>query len=182
MRIIKGGNRKMKIIGIFVCMLLTVTTFLPVAGNIENSKIKMEINKVGITIQPSQEWNMTFGGTDYDDGYSVQQTNDGGYIITGFTLSFGAGDWDVWLIKTDSVGIEEWNYTFGGTDYDRGFSVQQTNDSGYIIAGCTYSFGAGNMDVWLIKTDSVGIEEWNYTFGGTDYDVIRFSRRMIVVT
>ena len=170
MRIIKGGNRKMKIIGIFVCMLLTVTTFLPVAGNIENSKIKMEINKVGITIQPSQEWNMTFGGTDYDDGYSVQQTNDGGYIITGFTLSFGAGDWDVWLIKTDSVGIEEWNYTFGGTDYDRGFSVQQTNDSGYIIAGCTYSFGAGNMDVWLIKTDSVGIEEWNYTFGGTSED------------
>ncbi len=160
----------MKIIVIIVCMLLTVTTFLPVAGNIENSKIKMDINRVGITIQPPQEWNMTFGGTDYDDGYSVQQTNDGGYIITGFTLSFGAGDWDVWLIKTDSVGIEEWNYTFGGTEYDRGYSVQQTNDGGYIITGCTCSFSAGYSDVWLIKTDTDGIEEWNYTFGGISED------------
>lgn len=118
----------------------------------------------------NEEWNQTFGGIYQDVGHAILQTTDGGYIIAGFTNSFGVGNSDVWLIKTDLNGNEMWNQTYGGIDGDIAFSVQQTIDGGYIVAGYTISYGAGEADIWLIKTNENGNEEWNYTFGGYEYD------------
>ena len=87
--------------------------------------------------QGNEEWGQTYGGSDYDVGESVQQTGDGGYIITGRTESYGNGASDVWLVKTDSQGQEEWSQTFGEGNNDYGNSVQQTEDGGYIITGGT---------------------------------------------
>ncbi|UCH62050.1 MAG: hypothetical protein JSU77_09590, partial [Fidelibacterota bacterium] len=124
----------------------------------------------------NEKWSRTYGGTDHDDGHAVQQTTDGGYIILAWTRSFGAGLFDIWLVKTDSSGTEMWNRTFGGGLHELGYSVQQTSDDGYIITGYTESFGAGSSDIWLIKTDSSGSEEWSRTFGGINSDSGQFVR------
>ncbi|MBT5274117.1 MAG: hypothetical protein HOL74_04750, partial [Flavobacteriales bacterium] len=100
-----------------------------------------------------QGWEKIFGGILNDYGFSVQQTNDGGYILSGATYSYGNGGRDVYLIKTDGNGDITFTKTFGGNLDDYGYSVQQTTDGGYIITGFTSSFGTG---VYLIKTDGNG--------------------------
>ena len=96
-------------------------------------------------------WARTYGGSEYDAGHSVQQTSDGGYVIAGWSSSFGAGAEDVYLVKTDSFGDTLWTRTYGGWNSDGSWCVQQTCDGGYIIAGLTASFGAGSDDVYLLK-------------------------------
>jgi hypothetical protein len=115
-------------------------------------------------------WTKTYGGTNVEDGREVHQTSDGGFIIVGSTNSFGAGGFDVYLIKTDSIGNVAWTKTYGGLGDDCGYSVKQTFDGGYILGGYTMSFGAGNSDVYLIKTDASGNLSWSSTFGGTNCD------------
>ena len=115
-------------------------------------------------------WWRTYGGTNTDVGSSVRQTTDGGYIVAGNTSSFGAGDPDVYLIKTSALGDTLWTRTYGGPSVEYGTSVQQTADGGCVIAGCTYSYGAGDVDVYLIKTDSSGDTLWTKTCGGPGED------------
>jgi PKD repeat protein len=115
-------------------------------------------------------WSKNFGGLTYEEGASVQQTIDGGYIIAGATNSKGAGGYDVYLIKTNASGNLMWDKTFGGLTYDAAKSVQQTTDGGYIITGTTNSKGAGENDVYIIKTNANGSLLWEKTFGGTKDD------------
>jgi len=111
------------------------------------------------------EWDKTLGGANYDRGKHGLQTTDGGFIIIGYTSSYGSGSNDAWLIKTDSNGNIEWNETYGGEGNEEGVCVQQTSDGGYIIAGQTDSYGAGGTDAWIFKTDCNGNIIWQKTFG-----------------
>ena len=116
------------------------------------------------------EWDKTYGGTDEDTAREIVQTSDRGYAIVGYTKSYGAGDYDFWLVKTDSRGNIEWSKTYGGASDDVPNYLVCTNDGGYAMAGYTHSFGAGIGDFWLVKTDSVGNIQWNKTYGGIDSD------------
>lgn len=117
-----------------------------------------------------QKWIRTYGGAGSDLGRSVRQTFEGGYIAAGWTYSFGAGDADVYLIKTDASGDTIWTRTYGGPLFEDGYNVAQTSDSGYIIIGSTQSYGAGSNDVYLIKTDAPGDTVWTRTCGGANVD------------
>lgn len=99
----------------------------------------------------NQQWSKTLGGIKIDVTNSVQQTKDGGYVLVGYAESYGAGKYDAWLIKTDANGDEQWSKTFGGASEERAYAIQQTTDSGYVLAGSVSSYGAGLTDAWLIK-------------------------------
>jgi hypothetical protein len=119
----------------------------------------LNVSLVALFTQPAYavvSFAKTYGGWSYDSATSVQQTSDGGYIVAGSTTSFGAGKRDIFLIKTDAEGNIIWAKTYGGTYWDEARSVQQTSDGGYIVAGYTNSFGAGDYDIFLIKTDANG--------------------------
>jgi hypothetical protein len=115
-------------------------------------------------------WSKTYGGNNRDMGQSVWQNDDGGYIIAGYTNSFGAGDYDFYLVRAKSNGDTIWTRTYGGTQGDLAQSVQQTADGGFIVAGSTFSFGAGSADVYLIKTNADGDTVWTRTYGDTCND------------
>jgi parallel beta-helix repeat protein len=127
-----------------------------------------------------EQWNKTFGGKSDDYAYSVKQTTDAGYVLAGRKIC-EAGNSDAWLIKTDGSGNEQWNKTFGGISHDMIYSVQQTSDDGYILAGSTSSYGVDkyDSDAWLIKTDENGNEQWNKTFGETSYEEIKSVQQTI---
>ncbi len=115
-------------------------------------------------------WTRTFGGLEHDAANSVLQTQDGGFAIVGYTTSSGAGGYDVWLIKTDADGNELWNHTYGGSGNDIAKDIMETGNGDLVITGYTNSFGSGNDDLWLIRTDSEGVEIWNQTYGGIDQE------------
>jgi hypothetical protein len=116
------------------------------------------------------QWTKTIGGPASEIGNSLIQTSDGGYAITGFTISFGAGRDDVYVVKLDANGNLQWTKTIGGLEPEEGYSLIQTSDGGYAITGYTFSFGAGEADVYVVKLDASGNLQWTKTIGGPEGD------------
>ena len=110
-------------------------------------------------------WSHTYGGRGWDAAYSIAPTADGGFALAGETGSFGAGAYDMWLVRTDSIGDSLWSRTYGGGSFDEARSMALASDGGFMLAGYTGSFGQGWENAWFVKTDSSGNMEWNRTFG-----------------
>ena len=139
-----------------------------VAGRTESKDVE---SSYGWIIKLDEQWNMVwnraYGGTIADCISSLIQTTDGGYAGAGKTYSKGAGEIDAWIIKVDEQGNIAWHRTYGGSKSDWVFSLIQTTDGGYAVAGITESKGAGEIDAWIIKLDEQGNKIWDRTYGGS---------------
>ena len=116
-------------------------------------------------------WTRTYGGPKGDYGHSAEEVPGGEYLIVGTTDSYGAGSYDLYLVRTDASGKTVWIRTYGGSKDDEARSVRRTSDGGYIIVGSTLSYGAGGNDVYAIRTDAHGDTLWTRTYGtaGVEY-------------
>jgi hypothetical protein len=123
-------------------------------------------------------WTRTYGGTGSDWGGTVQQTADGGYILSGDTQSFGDEDGDVYLVKTDAAGDTLWTRTYGGVGQDRAYNVLQTKDNGYLVVGKTEGLGAAEENGLLIKTDATGAVEWTQVMNGDKNCRLLYAREL----
>jgi len=141
--------------------------YISVCETVYFGPLEHDISVFKFSSDGSVEWNKTYGGIEYDYAYSIQQTNDGGYVVAGETESFGAGGSDIWILKLASDGSIEWQKTYGGNYPEGSNSIQQTSDGGYVVAGKTSSFGSGSSDIWVLKLASDGSIEWQKTYGGS---------------
>ncbi len=144
----------------------------------------VKLNSSGIL-----QWQKKIGGASYDGANSIQQTSDGGYIVAGHSASIdgdvtgnhggGSEVKDYWIVKLNDLGTIEWQKSLGGTGSDDAYSVIQTSDGGYIVAGEVYSNDGdvsgnhGNYDYWVAKLNTTGLIQWQKTYGGTSYDGAR---------
>lgn len=122
-------------------------------------------------------WETNFSGEGYSQCYSARQTSDGGFVLAGLTGPQQFDPYDVYVVKTDSQGNTEWEHTYGGEGEDIAYSISQTSDGGYIITGSSFSFGIGEIDVYVLKIDSCGVLEWEkiygYYLGNRGYDIVQ---------
>ena len=139
-------------------ILFFIPLFLWTCGGGDSSPTEPSISEI-------QNGKM-YGGRGNDRSYDAKQTSDGGFILAGYTDSFGAGDYDMYIVKTDYSGNEMWSQTFGGSELDIAYSVEETSDGGFTLLGLTNSFGNG-CDMYLVKTNASGNEMWSQTFGGS---------------
>ena len=136
------------------------------------NEINEDLVIIKIDINGELIWERTYGGDGVEAGTSIKSVDDGGFIISGYTDSFGSGNKDVYVIKVNSEGDQEWYQTFGGSGTDYGNSIHQTLDQGYLVSGYTDSFGQyGGYDLWLIKLNQNGELDWQKFYGGSNNDI-----------
>ena len=135
-----------------------------------------------LAAQPSIQWQKALGGSDNDESTCILQTSDGGYVVTGYTLSNNEdvlgnhGLFDIWVVKLTETGLIQWKKTLGGNDYDWAYSVCQTNDGGYLVVGYTQSNNGdvsgnhGDKDAWVVKLGSTGAIQWKKSLGGSGWE------------
>ena len=125
----------------------------------------LKIDSIG-----NRKFQTSFGNYNNEVGKSVLQLSDSSYVAVGYTNSTGFGGYDIFLLKTDKNGNLLWQKTIGGSDWDFAYSLQSTFDGGFVVAGTTYSFGHGNADGYVVKTDGSGNVVWTKTYGGQHDD------------
>lgn len=133
--------------------------------------------------QVQVEWQKCYGGTDGEESKIIKQTTDGGYIIIGDASSVNGdvsghhGNGDIWIVKTDNMGIIQWQKCYGGTSWEIGYSIDQNSDGGYILTGMTNSNDGdvsgnhGGYDIWVVKIDYQGDIQWQKCLGGSNSEV-----------
>ena len=141
----------------------------------DNDEVSGDAFVLKLSNDGNVEWQKSYGGDNYDAAKSIMQTSDDGFIVAGETYSFG-NEGDAWAFKVDKNGTIEWQMSYGGDGFDTASSIQQTfsadgSDDGYIVAGETNSFGAGDGDSWVIKLDMNGGIVWQNTYGSTGHDL-----------
>ena len=134
------------------CVVETSDGGYAIAGYSYPSGGKSEAWLVKTDANGNEQWIQNYGGTEWDEAYSVIQTSDEGYAIVGYTKSFGEESSSFWLVKTDANGVEQWNKVYDTPKPDTAYSVVETSDGGYAIVGDSGDSWDDDCDVWLVKT------------------------------
>ena len=145
--------------------------FVMVGGTTTYSSGQSDIWMIKTDAYGNQQWQKSKGGTEFDFANMVRKTSDGGFIIAGLTTSYGAGGDDGYLVKTDANGNTQWTQTYGDTGLQNFEAVVQTADGGYAAVGVTYTNGTGYYDIYLVKTNSSGVMQWQRNLGGGSYEI-----------
>jgi hypothetical protein len=162
-----GGNRRDRGIN----LLQTSDGGYAIVGYTSSpDAVQEDVYLVRTDLQGEVLWSKTYGGEGKDNGWDILETEDRGFLIVGFTDSFGAGEMDIYLVRTDANGSMLWERTFGGPESEFGWTMAPASDGGYVLAGQTDSFGEGNEDGYLVKVNAEGEEIWSQTFGGPQED------------
>jgi len=147
-------------------------------GDVSGNRGSEDVWVVKLNSTGSIQWQKCLGGSGLERATSVQQTSDGGYVIVGYTnsndgdVSGNRGGYDIWVVKLSSTGNIQWQKCLGGSAAELAYSVKQTSEGGYIVAGATQSTDGdvsgnhGGYDIWVVKLSSTGNIQWQKCFGG----------------